>query len=154
MMAQKRISDNVESRRHTAEYVHPTTARPFDAAPRLSEPDPRENDEATRSGWTRCWPKPKRRLVFADALYRAVQRLRDLAELEPEEAVFLFDEIYQCPASPLCSTVIRKTSERVRPMRSARGKTKDDDALTEWLFDRVIGESRRSAPRFIVHGES
>jgi hypothetical protein len=34
-------------------------------------------------------------LAYADALYFAAQRLRDLGELEQEEAVFLFEQVFQ-----------------------------------------------------------
>ena len=122
---------------NAAESVHPTTAKALRRCVTAIRAilDTKTEDDAGRR-LDALLAKADASARFADALYRAVQRLRDLAELEPEEAVFLFDEIYQCRESALFDGD-QENERSSRAYEIARGKTKDDDALTEWLFDRV-----------------
>jgi hypothetical protein len=70
----------------------------------------------------------------ADALYRAVQRLRDLGELDPEEAAFLFDELFQCREDVLLDA----HAEMDKALQAASSTPHDVDKLMEFLDRRRV----------------
>lgn len=121
---------------NAAESVHPTTAKAVRrciTAIRAIFETKTEDEAGMRLD--ALLAKADESARFADALYRAVQQLRDLAELEPEEGVFLFDEIYHCREFSLPDD--QENERTMRAYEIARGKAKDGEALSEWFLDRA-----------------
>src|SRR3569833_149521 len=116
----------------TPHYIHPTTSRAIRrcvAALRRAVRAHTIDDVSDRLD--DLWLEALDSAGFSDVYYRAGQRLRDVGELDPEEAFYLLDDIYGCREDDLLDDDAELTSS-TSAYATASDRAVDAEKLRKW----------------------